>query len=86
MEKLILIPYEKYQRMQSNLAGHGETSTKGTVKPSPTATEKTPSETTTDKRPKVSLPPPGVRDIKKRKKKSTSVKPHQEKALDWISF
>ena len=96
MEKLVLISYQKYQRMQSNLTGHGENSI---IKSSAKTSEKRPNETstlepknpepkTTNKRHSkstrlvVPLPPPGIRD----NQKSKTVKPKKEEKLEWISF
>jgi hypothetical protein len=72
MDKFILIPYEKYQRLQRTINGFGERSKSDETK----TPIKTPNKERKTKSPSVPQPPPGIREPEKTKPKN----------LDWISF
>lgn len=88
MEKFILVPYEKYQRLlQPQIKGSGEGRKGELVSLTPPGKKK---KSTTTKRfgdvkadgpPKVSLPPPG-----ERKKSIKRAEKAQKIKIDWISF
>ena len=83
MEKLIVIPYEKYQRLlQSGSGTQSEPNMETEQKTSKETKAKTPVSKVKKikKVPSVRLPPPGERDFKR------GGAHQKKKTIDWISF
>lgn len=79
MEKLVLIPYDKYQRMQARTRGptedkHGDSSSTQSARETPISKPSVPKKK--KKQIVVTPPPPGKRDT------HTKTDPF----IDWISF